>query len=161
MLFNTNILKFMIMNLKHPMSMGLNLIIQTLNISMLMYMTSNLSWYSFMLFIMLLGGLMILFMYITSISSNEMFKFSFNMKLIMIKFILNLMMFNYMLNINPINMLNMNFYMLKFNNTMLMMKLFNFNSLMLTIFLFMYLLMTMIFIIYITNIFEGPMRMKN
>nr|AKK32556.1 NADH dehydrogenase subunit 6 [Stenopirates sp. PJ-2015] len=154
-------LTFMIMYLKHPMSIGMNLIIQTLNISMLTYMTSNMSWFSFMLFIMMLGGLMILFIYIISISSNEKFKFSFNMMLIMIIFILMLMIIKNMFNINSINMLNMNFNMMKFNNTIFLMKLFNFNSMMLTIFLVMYLLMTMIIVTYIINIFEGPLRKKN
>nr|AKK32543.1 NADH dehydrogenase subunit 6 [Oncylocotis sp. PJ-2015] len=151
------LLMIMLLFLKHPMSVGLNLILQTMNFTMIIYYSMNMSWFSYMLFIMMLGGLMILFIYMTSIASNE--KFNFSLKIFIIMIILCIFMFFMMKNhFNEMNFYNQN---MKFNNLIFIIKLFYNNSMFLTIFLISYLLITMIFSSYIINIFEGPIRKKN
>nr|YP_010464285.1 NADH dehydrogenase subunit 6 [Chlorophila portschinski]UUL71662.1 NADH dehydrogenase subunit 6 [Chlorophila portschinski] len=70
---------FILMN--HPLSMGVVLLLQTVSISMI---TGNLMlnfWYSYVLFLIMIGGMLILFMYMTSIASNEKFKTSMSILL--------------------------------------------------------------------------------
>nr|YP_011010651.1 NADH dehydrogenase subunit 6 [Halobates whiteleggei]WPW47331.1 NADH dehydrogenase subunit 6 [Halobates whiteleggei] len=144
--------------LKHPLSMGFNLILITFLSSMMMSIWMKYTWYSYILVLVMLGGMLVLFMYMASIASNEIMKFSFK-TLIMI--IITMM----------ITMLLLKEELLSYNSTMIqttdgqqnmsMMKLFNTQSSIITIMMALYLLMTMIYVIFITNTFEGPMRKKN
>nr|AKK32530.1 NADH dehydrogenase subunit 6 [Henschiella sp. PJ-2015] len=151
------LLTMMLMYLKNPMSFGLNLILQTINISMLSYMMINISWFSYLLFIMMLGGMMILFIYMISIASNEKFNISINMIMNMIMIMFMIMLINYKI---KINLNNENNNLMNMNNMNFIMKMFYNNSYYITIMLVIYLLITMIFTSYIINIFEGPMRKK-
>nr|YP_011010690.1 NADH dehydrogenase subunit 6 [Halobates matsumurai]WPW47370.1 NADH dehydrogenase subunit 6 [Halobates matsumurai] len=144
--------------LKHPLSMGFNLILITFLSSMVMSIWMKYTWYSYILVLVMLGGMLVLFMYMASIASNEIMKFSFK-TLIMI---MTTMM---------ISAIFLKEEMLSFNMTIIqtmdgqqnlsMMKLFNTKSSIITIMMALYLLMTMIYVIFITNTFEGPMRKKN
>nr|AXS66538.1 NADH dehydrogenase subunit 6 [Curculionoidea sp. 21 KM-2017] len=62
---------FIFMN--HPMSLGSILLIQTVLISLLSGLIFNNFWFSYILFLVMIGGMMILFIYMTSIASNEKF----------------------------------------------------------------------------------------
>nr|YP_011010443.1 NADH dehydrogenase subunit 6 [Halovelia malaya]WPW47058.1 NADH dehydrogenase subunit 6 [Halovelia malaya] len=141
----------------HPLSMGFMIIVQTTILSMIINLMMKYTWYSYILILTMLGGMLILFMYMASIASNEMMKWSTKMFLIMIiTFLLILFMKN-------------KFIIMDYNNILIMenqqnlnlMKLFNSKSSMLTIIMAVYLLITMIYVISITNTFEGPMRKKN
>nr|ALO77457.1 NADH deshydrogenase subunit 6 [Dermestidae sp. GENSP01] len=70
------IMSIMFTQLNHPLSMGLTLLMQTLCMTMISgYM--NLSfWFSYIMFIVMVGGMLVLFIYMTSIASNEKFMFS-------------------------------------------------------------------------------------
>nr|ALO76691.1 NADH deshydrogenase subunit 6 [Alleculinae sp. ENSP01] len=74
-------LTIMMMLTKHPISMGTTLLIQTISISVLSGNFSQSLWFSYILFLIMVGGMMILFMYMTSIASNE--KFKPNLKIMM------------------------------------------------------------------------------
>jgi len=54
--------------------MGLTLIITTLLISLIITSISESSWYSYVLFLVFLGGILVLFIYVTTLASNEIFK---------------------------------------------------------------------------------------
>nr|QWZ46437.1 NADH dehydrogenase subunit 6 [Stenomorpha obovata] len=160
-LFSLNLLITMIFTtLTHPLSMGLMLLIQTLLISLI---TGNYSfnfWFSYILFLILVGGMMILFMYMTSVASNE--KFSFNMKSFMLTMIIPVsMMLPYIyFNMNTINnesipqewnmLINYSFT-----------KYIYHPSSMILIFMMIYLLLTMIAAVKITNFKHGPIRQMN
>nr|YP_011010248.1 NADH dehydrogenase subunit 6 [Halobates nereis]WPW46837.1 NADH dehydrogenase subunit 6 [Halobates nereis] len=144
--------------LNHPLSMGFSLILITFLASMVMSIWMKYTWYSYILVLVMLGGMLVLFMYMASIASNEIMKFSFK-TLIMIIFIMIM------------SAIFLKEEMLSYNSTfiqtldgqqnMSMMKLFNTQSSIITIMMALYLLMTMIYVIFITNTFEGPMRKKN
>nr|AXS65498.1 NADH dehydrogenase subunit 6 [Curculionoidea sp. 13 KM-2017] len=62
---------FIFMN--HPMSLGSILLIQTVLVSLLSGLIFNNFWFSYILFLVMIGGMMVLFIYMTSIASNEKF----------------------------------------------------------------------------------------
>nr|YP_010270171.1 NADH dehydrogenase subunit 6 [Potamometra zhengi]UJY96897.1 NADH dehydrogenase subunit 6 [Potamometra zhengi]UJY96910.1 NADH dehydrogenase subunit 6 [Potamometra zhengi]UJY96923.1 NADH dehydrogenase subunit 6 [Potamometra zhengi] len=144
--------------MKHPLSMGFSIILLTMLTAIMMNMMIKYSWYSYILVLVMLGGMLVLFMYMASIASNEIMKFSMKILLLMvITFIMsNLLINNEMDNMTPPNM-----YFIENQNNMSMMKLFNSKTSIITILLASYLLITMIYVIFITNMFEGPMRKKS
>nr|YP_010737565.1 NADH dehydrogenase subunit 6 [Ctenocephalides orientis]WEQ71700.1 NADH dehydrogenase subunit 6 [Ctenocephalides orientis] len=149
---------FMVM---HPLSLGLMLIIQTIWTSMFIGMISKTFWFSYILFISFIGGMLILFIYMTSISNNEYFSiniyktiFIMSMMFMSIYFYYNknlLLTFN---NNNMMNDFNLNLLAYNFNLN----KLYNFPNNMLTIMLIIYLLISLICVVKITDTFYGPLR---
>nr|WPW47396.1 NADH dehydrogenase subunit 6 [Asclepios apicalis] len=144
--------------LNHPLSMGFNLIMITFLSSIMMCMWMKYTWYSYILVLVMLGGMLVLFMYMASIASNEIMKFSFKVMIMMIVTILvtSMLLKTEMLSYNTSMIQTM-----ENQQNMSMMKLFNSQTSVITIMMALYLLMTMIYVIYITNTFEGPMRKKN
>nr|YP_010730036.1 NADH dehydrogenase subunit 6 [Ctenophthalmus quadratus]WEF75076.1 NADH dehydrogenase subunit 6 [Ctenophthalmus quadratus] len=159
------IFSYLFSMMNHPLSLGFMLMIQTLWISIFIGYLSKTFWFSYILFITFLGGMLILFIYMTSLSTNIQFKFSFNY-LIFMMFLLLISYWLLMKNNSYIfmNWLNNNDSMINhvnlFNNlnTLNMNKLYNLPNNFMTILLIIYLLMTLIIVIKITSLFEGPMR---
>nr|QXU57659.1 NADH dehydrogenase subunit 6 [Cherax parvus] len=60
--------------LTHPLSMGLTLLTQTILICIMSGLFNPTFWFSYILFLIFLGGMLILFIYISSLASNEPFK---------------------------------------------------------------------------------------
>nr|AII02447.1 NADH dehydrogenase subunit 6 [Stigmella roborella] len=153
--------------LNNPLSMGLMILLQTLLTCLLSGMLMNTYWFSYILFLTFLGGLLVLFIYVSSISSNEMFKFSMNLNIItMMTIIMSLIMSIYYM--NNLFWMNFSFNMemkpflenfLFFNNEnkINMNKLYNDMNFMMYM-LIIYLLISLIAIVKITNIFYGPLR---
>nr|YP_010290253.1 NADH dehydrogenase subunit 6 [Bunaea alcinoe]ULO26033.1 NADH dehydrogenase subunit 6 [Bunaea alcinoe] len=162
-------ISFMMYFLNHPLSMGLMVLIQTLLMCLLSGMLSKTYWFSYILFLTFLGGLLVLFIYVSSIASNEMFSFNFKIKLLILIlfFISGWTMFMYMYNLKWIN-LNINYSeMSNFQNmTNLILnenkinlnKLYNKQTFMMTFLLITYLFIALITMVKITNIFYGPLR---
>nr|QWZ46411.1 NADH dehydrogenase subunit 6 [Philolithus aegrotus] len=160
-LLSLNFMMTMIfISLTHPLSMGLILLIQTLLVSMISGNFSFNFWFSYILFLIMVGGMLILFMYMTSIASNE--KFSFNMKSMVIPAMVPIMITLPLINFN-INTIN-NEMMMWESNMMINLslnKFINFPSNLILIFMMMYLLLTMIATVKITNFKHGPIRQMN
>nr|YP_009340966.1 NADH dehydrogenase subunit 6 [Epopella plicata]AIT51833.1 NADH dehydrogenase subunit 6 [Epopella plicata] len=68
------ILNLIFMFMFHPLAMIFILIFQTMLISMFMYTITQFPWFSYTLILVFLGGMLILFTYMSNIASNEMFK---------------------------------------------------------------------------------------
>nr|YP_010022833.1 NADH dehydrogenase subunit 6 [Pollenia pediculata]QLY90328.1 NADH dehydrogenase subunit 6 [Pollenia rudis]QOP39681.1 NADH dehydrogenase subunit 6 [Pollenia pediculata] len=162
MLFIFNI---MFMNMKHPLAMGLILLIQTTLICLTSGLMTKSFWFSYILFLTFMGGMLVLFIYVTSLASNEMFTFS--MKLL----IISLMIFFFMIisllfidknifmnyqNMEIKTIFNENSYIME--NSLSLNKLYNYPTNMLTILLMNYLLITLIAVVKITKLFKGPLR---
>nr|AVJ52575.1 NADH dehydrogenase subunit 6 [Eurygaster testudinaria] len=143
--------------LKHPLSMGFILILQTMTISVISGLMLNNFFFSYIIMIIMLSGALVLFIYMASVASNEKFKTPVFM---MITFIITLtgsaLIMNKLIETYevPLNS-NMNHYMISLT------KLFNTMSAYLTITMIFYLLMTMIIVSFIAMSKEGPLRMKN
>nr|UJI65697.1 NADH dehydrogenase subunit 6 [Dipseliopoda setosa] len=149
--------------MKHPLSMSMILVSQTIIISFISGMMNKNFWFSYILFLIFIGAMLILFIYITSLSSNELFNFSYMMILFpMILTVIFLMSFKFSWNFNNADMINYmnNYNNNNFNNSSFFM-LFNFPLNSIIIMMMIYLLMTLIVIIKITKFFKGPLRMMN
>nr|UPX88392.1 NADH dehydrogenase subunit 6 [Nephrotoma quadrifaria] len=164
------IISFMFTQMKHPLSMGFTLLIQTFIICLITGSLMKTFWFAYILFLIFIGGMLVLFIYMTSLASNEMFNFSIkNLFAILISFTFFMLM---ILLIN--DSISMNFYHLNSDtssilnemnmikeNSLNLNKLYNFPTNMLTILLINYLFLTLIIIVKITNNFYGPLRQIN
>nr|YP_011036638.1 NADH dehydrogenase subunit 6 [Planaphrodes nigricans]WRK21242.1 NADH dehydrogenase subunit 6 [Planaphrodes nigricans] len=150
------ILPLMISFMKNPMSMATILLMQTMLMSMTMNKMMKESWFAMITFLMMIGGLLILFMYMSSIASNEKLKFKIKLMLLMPIFFL---ITDEMMNQNQTSE-NQEMLMTISKEKISMMKLYNKKSMMITMMMVMYLLLTMICISKIVKIHEGPLRTK-
>nr|YP_009538036.1 NADH dehydrogenase subunit 6 [Litinga cottini]AYN60779.1 NADH dehydrogenase subunit 6 [Litinga cottini] len=156
--------------INHPLTMGLLILIQTLFTCLISSMLINTYWFSYILFLVFLGGLLVLFIYVSSVASNELFKIYFSKKffIIYIIFIMifsilyknNLTWMNFSFNDEMINFFNSNLF---FNNeyNFNLFKLYNKQNYFMMMMLIIYLFITLIAIVKITNIFFGPLRSFN
>nr|YP_009516305.1 NADH dehydrogenase subunit 6 [Choristoneura pinus pinus]AYA73164.1 NADH dehydrogenase subunit 6 [Choristoneura pinus pinus] len=157
--------------MNHPLSMGLMILIQTIFICLLSGMLINTYWFSYILFLTFLGGLLVLFIYVSSIASNEMFKNNFFfLKIIFISSIIififslyifnNLNLLNYFFNSEMENLFN---YSMLFNNEnkINLSKLYNNQTFLMMMMMIIYLFITLVAVVKITNIFYGPLRQSN
>nr|YP_010895246.1 NADH dehydrogenase subunit 6 [Psilota anthracina]WJW73811.1 NADH dehydrogenase subunit 6 [Psilota anthracina] len=165
----TLIFSFIFMQMNHPLSMGMMLLIQTVMISCITGLMTKSFWFSYILFLIFIGGMLVLFIYVTSLASNEMFALSMKMTTMMI-FILILLtlitifMDKLILSFNSMNnemisIININSYIQE--NSLNLNKLYNYPNNMITILLINYLLITLIATVKITKLFHGPIRLMN
>nr|WRO45099.1 NADH dehydrogenase subunit 6 [Taiwanocantharis sp.] len=150
--------------LNHPLSLGLNLLIQTILIAAITGSMSLNFWLSYLLFLVMVGGMLILFMYMTSIASNEKFYFSKNLIILMILtsiifmtylIFLSFNKFFLTINLDSIQFLNNSVYEISPN------KYFINNSKFILSMLIVYLFITLIAIVNISSNNFGPLRQKN
>nr|YP_006576014.1 NADH dehydrogenase subunit 6 [Cucujus clavipes]ACZ58539.1 NADH dehydrogenase subunit 6 [Cucujus clavipes] len=153
-------LTFMFLFMNHPLSFGIILLLQTILISLISgYISSNF-WYSYILFLIMVGGMLVLFIYMTSIASNEKFKFSSKLFMLMAFYPLTLIfisMDSFFINSNNSNEL-LNLENLNFSFSMN--KYMNWPTNMLYLMMIIYLFVTLIAVVKITNINYGPLRQK-
>lgn len=127
-------------------------------------------WFSYVLFLIFLGGILVLFIYVTSLASNEIF--SFSTKILIFSFIL-ITFFVSLLLVIDLNLINLSFIQ---NNEIIIKnilenfinensinlnKLYNTPTNLITILLINYLFLTLVAVVKITDIFQGPLRPKN
>nr|AML25733.1 NADH dehydrogenase subunit 6 [Staphylinidae sp. BMNH 1274246] len=155
------LISIMFLFMNHPMTMGLTLLIQTIIMSMISGLLNYNYWFSYILFLIMVGGMLVLFIYMTSIASNEMFTYSNKMlwmsMMIMIMLIfINLIIDKYMMNYNFIFLEN---FFIKMNY-MYLSKYFSYPSIIIIVLMIIYLFITLIAIVKITKIEYGPLRQK-
>nr|YP_007026261.1 NADH dehydrogenase subunit 6 [Chrysomya megacephala]YP_007026287.1 NADH dehydrogenase subunit 6 [Chrysomya saffranea]AKN58345.1 NADH dehydrogenase subunit 6 [Chrysomya pacifica]AMH85471.1 NADH dehydrogenase subunit 6 [Chrysomya putoria]AFV08321.1 NADH dehydrogenase subunit 6 [Chrysomya megacephala]AFV08334.1 NADH dehydrogenase subunit 6 [Chrysomya megacephala]AFV08373.1 NADH dehydrogenase subunit 6 [Chrysomya saffranea] len=159
------IFNFIFMNMKHPLAMGLTLLIQTTLVCLTSGLMTKSFWFSYILFLVFLGGMLVLFIYVTSLASNEMFTFSIKLLLISLSifFVMIITLFfmdkNLLLqyqNLEVKSIYDMNSYLME--NSLSLNKLYNYPTNLLTILLMNYLLITLIAVVKITKLFKGPLR---
>nr|YP_010516636.1 NADH dehydrogenase subunit 6 [Hulodes caranea]UXN44137.1 NADH dehydrogenase subunit 6 [Hulodes caranea] len=159
------------MFLNNPLSMGLMILMQTLLMCLLSGMLIKTYWFSYILFLTFMGGLLVLFIYVSSIASNELFKPSFNTKLFIMFFFFilifstflwfdNLYWMNFSLNSDMNNFFSLNMF-INNDNKINLSKLYNNQTFMIMLMLIIYLFITLIAVVKITNIFYGPLRSMN
>nr|YP_009489631.1 NADH dehydrogenase subunit 6 [Mimoides lysithous]SPP23534.1 NADH dehydrogenase subunit 6 [Mimoides lysithous] len=161
-------LSLLMLFINHPLSMGFMILIQTMLTCLLSGMLINSYWFSYILFLVFLGGLLVLFIYVSSIASNEMFQPNFIMKFLFFLLLFFSLIFSllFMFNLNWLNfffndeMNNMMNYYIFFNNEnkINLSKLYNNQIYMLMMMLIIYLFITLVSVVKITNIFFGPLR---
>nr|YP_010463211.1 NADH dehydrogenase subunit 6 [Capodemus sinuatus]UUJ37735.1 NADH dehydrogenase subunit 6 [Capodemus sinuatus] len=151
-MFNIMItISFIFMWLNHPLVMAISIILQTMLIAIYMGTTLGSFWFSYIILIIMTSGMLVLFMYMASIASNEMFKAS--MKLMVYSITILAISFN-------INFEEMTLNLPKNYLNIMLNWLFNSSTMMITIMMVMYLFFVMIVVSKIVNINEGPLRIK-
>nr|YP_009826200.1 NADH dehydrogenase subunit 6 [Scythris sinensis]QBY40016.1 NADH dehydrogenase subunit 6 [Scythris sinensis] len=162
------LLSLFMYTLNHPLSMGFMILIQTLLICLISGMMINTYWFSYILFLTFLGGLLVLFIYVSSIASNELFFNNFFfIKMFMFLFFIcifitmlhfyNIKWMNINFNLDMNNFFN-NFVFFNNENKINLSKLYNNQTFLLMMMLIIYLFITLIAVVKITNIFYGPLR---
>nr|YP_010155429.1 NADH dehydrogenase subunit 6 [Dicraeus orientalis]QQX44922.1 NADH dehydrogenase subunit 6 [Dicraeus orientalis] len=160
---------FLFIQMNHPLAMGLTLLFQTIFVSIITGLITKTFWFAYILFLIFLGGMLVLFIYVTSLASNEMFSMSIKSFMISSLFIIMMMFIyfiadNFFMNMNMMNeemtqMLSEKIFFME--NSLNLNKLYNFPTNYITILLMNYLLITLIAIVKITKLFYGPLRMMN
>nr|AVM85349.1 NADH dehydrogenase subunit 6 [Anopheles gambiae] len=163
------IMSFIFMQMKHPLSMGLMLLIQTFLTCLITGIYVKSFWFSYVLFLIFLGGMLILFIYVTSLSSNEMFTMSFKLTMFsLILFSISMVIF-FILDKTLIEQFIINMEMEKFSmtnnlineNILSLNKMYNFPTNLITLLLINYLFLTLLVTVKITKKFYGPLRPMN
>nr|QXT45809.1 NADH dehydrogenase subunit 6 [Maccaffertium vicarium] len=165
--FSSLVVGGLFLTMNHPLAMGLILLIQTLMIALLTGTLASSFWFSYILFLVFLGGMLVLFIYVTSLASNEMFSISAT-AFLFTGVILGSGLFILLLN-DPMSWLVPHntsdvfsmFYSTDFSMAPLLIKLYSSPTHLLTLLLVIYLFLTLVAVVTITNISEGPLRAKN
>nr|YP_009689614.1 NADH dehydrogenase subunit 6 [Coquillettidia chrysonotum]QEE94291.1 NADH dehydrogenase subunit 6 [Coquillettidia chrysonotum] len=169
MMFLCFSISLIFLQMKHPLSMGLTLLIQTFFISLMSGISMKTFWYSYILFLIFMGGMLVLFIYMTSLSSNEMFSISFFLYFLFIFSNMSMMLFfmfmdKYLMETIFSNMemkLLSNFNNLMNENIISLNKIYNFPINLITLLLINYLLLTLLMAVKITKKNYGPLRPMN
>lgn len=130
-----------------------------------MGLISKTFWFSYILFLIFLGGILVIFIYVTSLSSNEIFSISRKLfvYILAIFFLMMAVYFftdmNYIYNIfnYEISLIN-NFNIFLNEDCLNLNKLYNYSTNIITLFLINYLFLTLVIRVKITNFFYGPLR---
>nr|UOU84990.1 NADH dehydrogenase subunit 6 [Chrysopilus cristatus] len=163
------ITSFIFIQMNHPLAMGLTLLVQTFLICLITGLMTKTFWFSYILFLIFLGGMLVLFIYVTSLASNEMFSMSMKLTMISMTIYTILMFVCIFMDKSLISFIFENMEMTSMNymdnfiqeNSLNLNKLYNFPTNLITLLLINYLLLTLIAVVKITNIFYGPLRMMH
>nr|QXI86639.1 NADH dehydrogenase subunit 6 [Koutabatermes spinifer] len=149
----------MFTQMKHTMAMGMMLLMQTIMVCIISGTMYSSFWFSYILFMIMIGGMLVLFMYMTSLASNEMFSPSNKMLLI------TLLTLPVLMHMMPTvtNNKEMNPHDTMMENEIMMTTTVMYNQMMgtMTILLVVYMLMTLIVVVNIINVSKGPLRHMN
>nr|YP_010253741.1 NADH dehydrogenase subunit 6 [Cochylidia moguntiana]QTZ18158.1 NADH dehydrogenase subunit 6 [Cochylidia moguntiana] len=162
-------ISFFMFFLTHPLSMGMMILIQTVMICLISGMLINTYWFSYILFLTFLGGLLVLFIYVSSIASNELFKnnFFFNkimmfsimiISLLTLYFLKKLNWMNTFFNSEMENFFEFNNLFFNNENKLNLSKLYNNQTFLMMMMMIIYLFIALVAVVKITNIFYGPLR---
>nr|YP_010710908.1 NADH dehydrogenase subunit 6 [Ochlerotatus scapularis]WDA91135.1 NADH dehydrogenase subunit 6 [Ochlerotatus scapularis] len=167
-LLTSFITSFIFMQMKHPLAMGLMLLIQTFLTSLLTGMYVKTFWFSYVLFLIFMGGMLVLFIYVTSLSSNEMFSMSFKLSFLAMTMMMIFMIISFFIDKSIIeNFINNNEMTLFLSNSLLpeniieLNKMYNFPTNLITLLLINYLFLTLLVTVKITKKNYGPLRPMN
>nr|ALO77082.1 NADH deshydrogenase subunit 6 [Hybosorus sp. HYB02]ALO77327.1 NADH deshydrogenase subunit 6 [Hybosorus sp. HYB01] len=148
--------------LTHPLSMGLILMIQTILTSVVLGFFNLNFWYSYILYLVMIGGMLVLFIYMTSVASNEKFKFS--RKLVITLSLLLMIIFSLAF-MDPF-LFNMNNLQIETLSTSLpfqlsLNKFVTYPLISIMAMLIIYLFITLVAVVKIVNLNSGPLRTTN
>nr|YP_009351323.1 NADH dehydrogenase subunit 6 [Pericapritermes dolichocephalus]AQP29246.1 NADH dehydrogenase subunit 6 [Pericapritermes dolichocephalus] len=152
----STVTSLMFTQMKHPLAMGLMLLLQTTMICVISGTMYSSFWFSYILFMIMIGGMLVLFMYMTSLASNEMFSPS-NKMLMTAALILPAMAMIMPTVTNNKEMSNHNMMM---ENEITSTTTVMYNQMMgtMTTLLVLYMLLTLIVVVNIINVSSGPLR---
>lgn len=139
----------------HPLAIIFILILQTILISIGIYTITQFPWFSYTLILVFLGGILILFTYISNIASNEIFKP--NLKIIIPLLITPLML---IILSKPKQNISKEIYSFQSDHysNLIILKPFSFSIMPLTLLIAAYIILTLLVVVKIRKINQGPLR---
>nr|YP_009509549.1 NADH dehydrogenase subunit 6 [Cardisoma carnifex]AUM82374.1 NADH dehydrogenase subunit 6 [Cardisoma carnifex] len=154
-------LSILFTQLHHPLAMGLMLLIQTILISVTVGVSTYSFWFSYILFLVFLGGMLVLFIYVASLASNETFFFKASLLLFFSTMILFSLMCLFMdpLLISHSSSLPSSSLSSVTSTPFIISWIYNTPSMTFTMFIISYLLLMLIVVVKIVNLFKGPLRL--
>nr|AZL93495.1 NADH dehydrogenase subunit 6 [Taeniogonalos tricolor] len=158
------------MILTHPLIMGISLLMYSMIMSISMNKYFNSFWYSMIVHLVIIGGLMILFLYFISLTSNSLiffpkyFKLTFFLKMLMILFMMMILMKNimniekifYLINSEISKFYELFYFKINFYYTSKL--IFSSSFFLMTLITLIYLLITLIYVTKICSKSNFPMR---
>nr|APX40002.1 NADH dehydrogenase subunit 6 [Cryptocephalus obliteratifer] len=148
--------------MNHPLTLGFILLLQTMMVALLTGMMSMNFWSSYIIFLIMIGGMLILFIYMTSIASNEKFKFS--SKLFMFMTLFTILMTSTTLFLDKF-LMSQKFKLIEtfstqenINIQLFLNKFINFPFNMIYMMMVIYLLITLIAIVKMSSKTKSPLR---
>nr|WIL07524.1 NADH dehydrogenase subunit 6 [Aptinothrips stylifer] len=139
----------------NPLLMGVSIIIQSMIHAMMISFFFNFSWFSFILFIVYLGGILMLFSYIISMISIEKMNM-LNLTTMKMMSVLSFVIAMSFLMINKNNFKELLIFK-KLSYSMMLASIFS-NSYNLSIFMLIFLLFVMIVVVFLVENSKGSMR---
>nr|YP_010010065.1 NADH dehydrogenase subunit 6 [Sipalinus gigas]QNS38623.1 NADH dehydrogenase subunit 6 [Sipalinus gigas] len=164
LLVSTIIMAIAFSFLRHPLSLGFVLLTQTILIAMITGSLYLNYWFSYILFLIMVSGMLVLLIYMTSVASNEKFKFSY--KLVLSVFVTLIMMSPLIFmdkSIFTVFVANSDSTLMVWQNqtNLTMSKYFSYPAVLIMMMLITYLFLTLIAVVKITDINMGPLRQKS
>nr|ASA39499.1 NADH dehydrogenase subunit 6 [Typhlatya sp. JR2016] len=149
----------------HPLAMGAILLVQTVITAVLVSFFLKSTWFSYILFLIFLGAMLVLFIYVASLAPNETFSISYPMvTLIVFAIALSAVIFI----VDPVLLAPSIFIETSSSLVLtttpttftLLAPMYNVSSMKMTIFLILYLLLTLVAVVKITATHFGPLRLN-
>nr|URX54263.1 NADH dehydrogenase subunit 6 [Neotermes sp. 7 AB-2022a]URX54276.1 NADH dehydrogenase subunit 6 [Neotermes sp. 7 AB-2022a]URX54289.1 NADH dehydrogenase subunit 6 [Neotermes sp. 7 AB-2022a] len=155
-LMTSTTMSAMFTQMNHPLAMGMMLLLQTMMMCLISGLMHQSFWFQYILFMVFVGGMLVLFIYVASLASNEMFSLSTKMMAMATAMITTMMMIK---DQTTINSKETELYTTTSNEIITMTsKLYNQPNGTMTILMALYLLMTLIVVVKVTNVSMGPLR---
>nr|URX53199.1 NADH dehydrogenase subunit 6 [Cryptotermes mangoldi] len=149
----------MFTQMTHPLAMGMMLLMQTTTMCLISGLMHQSFWFQYILFMVFIGGMLVLFIYVASLASNEMFSLSTKMMTVSAGMMMASMMLKNWTSPSSSDSVTYNTTSNEIN--LMTSKLYNQPSGALTILMALYLLMTLIVVVKITNVSSGPLRQSS
>nr|CAL18261.1 NADH dehydrogenase subunit 6 [Xenos vesparum] len=149
-------LNWMFLKSNHPLSLSIILTFQTLSTAMMMSFMNKTFWYSYLLIILMMGSMIMMFIYMTSLISNM--KMNMNFIYLMSIFLTPLIYENFYVNSMESQMFiktSQNLEIYEIN------KIYMNNKYMILIYMLLLLFLIMMFINKLVNLKMGPIRKIN
>uniref|UniRef100_UPI0030DE8CB7 NADH dehydrogenase subunit 6 n=1 Tax=Stenchaetothrips biformis TaxID=1100830 RepID=UPI0030DE8CB7 len=134
----------------HPMMLAFMVILQSIIMASLISSKAFFSWFGFFIFIIYLGGVLMLFSYIISLINSK------SVMLFTNKMLFLTMMVFFMLNLFKENISFLEISSSKFSK--LIMSSFSLSSMKLSLYLMLFLLLVMVMVVFMTETSKGNMR---
>nr|YP_010242198.1 NADH dehydrogenase subunit 6 [Notostomus gibbosus]QTI83237.1 NADH dehydrogenase subunit 6 [Notostomus gibbosus] len=149
----------------HPLAMGGTLLVQTIMVCITSGLSNKSMWFSYILFLIFLGAMLVLFIYVASLASNESFQLSPYLSLLIMAAALIGSMAVILDPLLPALKLSPEGSFFSFESSFLspqanLSLIYNPSSMNLTLFIILYLLLTLIVVVKITSTFFGPLRLS-
>lgn len=142
--------------------MGLTLLFQTCLICLRSGLINQSFWFSYILFLIFLGGILVLFIYVASLASNEPFRFSFiRVYLFAFIFIITFLLFLFDSNFLPTRLnISVSEVQQSYEQLKLIGIIYSKPTMTFTLYIVIYLLLTLLVIVDITGNYFGPLRLS-